>query len=75
VTAVVTSHTGVGTGSKAVLDGFRPGIVVATGIGLFGLLVSLSGVWSERRSRGVVAENTDDFGPADEEFALAGQDS
>ena len=75
ITAVVTSHTGTGTGSKAVLDGFRPGIVVATGIGLFGLLVSLSGVWSERRSRGVLAEDTDDFGPADEEFALAGQDS
>lgn len=75
ITAVVTSHTGTGTGSKAVLDGFRPGIAVAAGIGLLGLLVSLSGVWSERRARDAVAENTDDFGPADEEFALAGQDS
>ncbi len=76
ITAVVTSHTGVGTGSKAVLDGFRPGIVVATGIGLFGLLVSLAGVMERAARLGACsAEDNDDFGPADEEFALAGQDS
>ena len=31
------------------LNGFRPGIAVATGIGLLGLLVSVTGWVSERR--------------------------
>jgi len=75
VTAVVTSHTGAGTSPQAVLDGFRPGIVVATGIGVLGLLVSLAGVVSDRRARVAVIDNTDDFGPADEEFAMAVQES
>jgi predicted MFS family arabinose efflux permease len=75
VTAVVTSHTGTGSSPQAVLDGFRPGIAVATGIGLLGLLVSLSGVWSERRARVPAVEDIDDGGLADEEFALAGRES
>jgi MFS family permease len=76
VTAVVTSHTGTGTDPKAVLDGFRPGIAVATGIGLFGLLVSLTGLVGERRTRVAAIEITGD-GDADsgyEEFALTAQD-
>jgi len=75
VTAVVTSHTGTGTSPQAVLDGFRPGIAVAAGIGLFGLLVSLAGVVSERRARVAAIENPDDAGPAHEEYALAAQGS
>jgi MFS family permease len=76
ITAVVTSHTGTGTGAKAELAGFRPGIAVATGIALLGLLVSVAGVISEHRSRVTEIETDDDgTGPAREEFALAGQDS
>ena len=77
VTAVVTSHTGTGTDPKAALDGFRPGIAVATGVGLLGLLVSLAGVWSERRGRLATIEDitSGDGGPADEAFALAGHDA
>ena len=72
VTAVVTSHTGAGTDPNAVLGGFRPGIAVATGIGLLGLLVSLAGVVSERRTRVAVAESAagDGAGTPREEFAL-----
>ena len=69
VTAVVTSHTGAGTSPHAVLDGFRSGIVVATGIGLFGLLVSLTGLVSDRRARVAATESIDDDS-AYEEFAL-----
>ncbi len=72
ITAVVTSHTGTGTGDKAVLDGFRPGIAVATGIASARTAGVSSRSMSERRSRAVLAEDPDDFGPADEEFALGG---
>jgi predicted MFS family arabinose efflux permease len=74
VTAVVTSQTGKGSSPQAVIDGFRPGIAVATTIGLVGLLVSLAGVVIERRGRRVVAADTDHYGPAEEEFALAARD-
>ena len=76
VTAVVTSQTGTGTGPQAVIDGFRPGTAVATGIGLFGLLVSLAGVVSERRARVAAIEpdvDADDH-LAQNEFALTGQE-
>jgi predicted MFS family arabinose efflux permease len=49
VSAVVTSRTGSATDAVSMLNGFRPGIAVATGIGLAGLLVSVSGWVSERR--------------------------
>jgi len=74
VTAVVTSQTGNATDPKSVLNGFRPGLAVATGIGLLGLLISLAGVASDRRGRHTAIENVDDDGPADQEFALAGMD-
>ena len=75
VTAVVTSHTGNGSDPAAVLDGFRPGIVVATGIGFLGLLVSLAGVWGDRRDRVTAIEPALDGGPVDEDFALAARES
>jgi MFS family permease len=51
VSAVVTSQTGDRTDAESMLNGFRPGIAVVTAIGLFGLLVSLTGWISERRHR------------------------
>jgi MFS family permease len=51
VTAVVTSQTGNAAGSAATLHGFRSGIAVAAGIGLLGLLASVTGWVSERRQR------------------------
>ena len=45
----MTSRTGSATDAVSMLNGFRPGIAVATGIGLLGLLVSVSGWVSERR--------------------------
>jgi predicted MFS family arabinose efflux permease len=52
VSAVVTSRTGTATDTAAMLNGFRPGIAVATGIGLLGLLVAVTGWVSESRQRG-----------------------
>jgi predicted MFS family arabinose efflux permease len=76
VTAVVTSQTGKATDAQSVLQGFRPGIAVATGIGLLGLLVSLSGLINERReSRDAFpAESDVAVGSLDDELALAAQD-
>ena len=48
VSAVVTSRTGSATDAASMLNGFRPGIAVAAGIGLLGLIVALTGLVSER---------------------------
>ncbi|MBY8882502.1 MFS transporter [Actinacidiphila acidipaludis] len=70
VTAVVTAGTGSGgagsSGSgtaakQAVLDSYRPGLWVVAAIGLFGLLVTVSGLRRRRPSYGIlVASSADD---------------
>jgi sugar phosphate permease len=50
VSAVVTSRTGSATDAASMLNGFRPGIAVAAGIGLLGLIVALTGLVGERRN-------------------------
>ncbi|WP_330292908.1 MFS transporter [Streptomyces sp. NBC_00576] len=54
VTAVVTAGTPDNPSPQAVLDAYRPGLVVVTGIALVGLLVSLPGLRTRRPSRSVV---------------------
>ncbi|MPY33748.1 MFS transporter [Streptomyces adustus] len=44
VTAVVTAHTSPDATPQAVLDSYRPGLVVVTGIALAGLLITLTGL-------------------------------
>jgi MFS family permease len=65
VSAVVTSQTRGSSSPAAMLHGFRPGIAVATVIGLLGLVVALSG-WV---SRPAAAE-----GEESSEYVLAAQD-
>ncbi|WP_394811258.1 MFS transporter [Streptomyces xanthii] len=48
VTAVVTANAPEGSSPQAVLDSFRPGLVVVTAIAVVGLLITLPGL---RRSR------------------------
>jgi predicted MFS family arabinose efflux permease len=48
VAAVVTTQTGSGTSSAALLDGFHPGLAVVTILASLGFLASLSGVAAER---------------------------
>jgi predicted MFS family arabinose efflux permease len=73
VSAVVTSQTGAATDAQSVLHGFRPGIAVATGIGLLGVLVSMTGWVSERRQRGLLDHADPATESTDDRFALAPQ--
>lgn len=54
VTAVATAGTPDNPSPQAVLDAYRPGLIVVTGIALAGLLVSLPGLRTRRPSRSVV---------------------
>ncbi|MET9386059.1 MFS transporter [Streptomyces sp. NPDC002928] len=61
VTAVVTAHTPAEADPQAVLDSYRPGLVVVTGIALAGLLITLTGLRRARphaRQTVVVAKST-----------------
>jgi EmrB/QacA subfamily drug resistance transporter len=49
VTAVVTSQGGANGSPSQVLDAFRPGLAVATGVAALGLVVALSGVLLRER--------------------------
>ena len=49
VSAVVTSAGGVNGSPTQVLDGFRPGLAVATGVAALGLVVALSGLLQRER--------------------------
>jgi predicted MFS family arabinose efflux permease len=62
VTAVVTSGSGAHAASKqAVLDSYRPGLWVVTGIGAAGLLITLSGLLGRRRpSYGTLLATSED---------------
>ncbi len=54
VTAVVTAGTPENPSPQAVLDAYRPGLIVVTGIALAGLLATLPGLRTRRPSRSVV---------------------
>ncbi|WP_405764638.1 MFS transporter [Streptomyces sp. NBC_01538] len=54
VTAVVTAGTPASPSPQAVLDAYRPGLIVVTGIALVGLLVSLPGLRTRRPQQSVV---------------------
>ncbi|MBO1334483.1 MFS transporter [Streptomyces sp. VRA16 Mangrove soil] len=54
VTAVVTANAPEGASPQAVLDSFRPGLVVVTAIAVAGLLITLTGLRPRRRSESVV---------------------
>jgi MFS family permease len=72
VSAVITSRTGTATDAQSMLDGFRPGIAVATGIGLLGFLLALTGWLSEwRRSRVTAALQPAHVTTGPERLALA----
>ena len=59
VTAVVTSSAGTHPATKqAVLDSYRPGLWVVTGIGLFGLLLTLSGMRRRSPSYGILVASS-----------------
>ena len=64
---LVPSGTGSATDAASMLNGFRPGIAVAAGIGLLGLIVALTGLVSERRlGRAGSADAAVPDGPVDE---------
>ncbi|RAJ77036.1 putative MFS family arabinose efflux permease [Streptomyces sp. PsTaAH-137] len=54
VTAVITANAPEGASPQAVLDSFRPGLVVITAIAVSGLLVTLTGLRSRRTGETVV---------------------
>ncbi|WP_353940762.1 MFS transporter [Streptomyces sp. HUAS MG91] len=54
VTAVITANAPEGASPQAVLDSFRPGLVVITAIAVAGLLVTLTGLRSRRPQETVV---------------------
>ncbi len=54
VTAVVTAHAPTHATPQAVLDSYRPGLVVVTIIALVGLLVSLPGLRTRRAQQSIV---------------------
>jgi MFS family permease len=58
VTAVVTAHTGSSSGKQAVLDSYRPGLWVVTGIGVFGLLLTVSGLRRRPASYGLLVASS-----------------
>jgi MFS family permease len=57
VTAVITAGDGVGAGAvspQQMLDSFRPGLIVVTGIAVVGLLVTATGLRTRRPSESLV---------------------
>jgi MFS family permease len=59
VTAVVTAHAPAHSTPQAVLDSYRPGLAVVTGIAAAGLLITLTGLRRRRaRQSLVVAKST-----------------
>ena len=61
VTAVITSGSGAHPASKqAVLDSYRPGLWVVTGIAAAGLLITLSGLRARRPSYGILVASSAD---------------
>jgi predicted MFS family arabinose efflux permease len=54
VTAVVTANSSAGASPQAVLDSYRPGLIVVTGIAVAGLLITLPGLRTRRPQETVV---------------------
>ncbi|MFF4536267.1 MFS transporter [Streptomyces aureus] len=54
VTAVVTASSSAGASPQDVLDSYRTGLMVVTGIALTGLLITLPGLRTRRRHESVV---------------------
>ncbi|MBC9727655.1 MFS transporter [Streptomyces sp. TRM68367] len=54
VTAVVTAHAPENATPQAVLDSYRPGLVVVTGIAVAGLLITVTGLRRRRPQQSVV---------------------
>lgn len=54
VTAAVTANSSEGSSPQAVLDSYRPGLMVVTGIALAGLLITLPGLRTRRPRESVV---------------------
>jgi hypothetical protein len=54
VTAVVTANAPAHASPQAVLDSYRPGLIVVTGIALAGLLITLTGLRPRRAQRSMV---------------------
>ena len=75
VTAVVTASAGDHEATKqAVLDSYRPGLWTVAGIGLAGLLLTLTGLRSPRPSYGIlVASSSDEEARRDEAARNAAQ--
>ncbi|MEU2857448.1 MFS transporter [Streptomyces mirabilis] len=48
VTAVVTANSSAGSSPQAVLDSYRPGLIVVTGVAVAGLLITLPGLRTRR---------------------------
>jgi sugar phosphate permease len=54
VTAVVTANSSAGSSPQAVLDSYRAGLIVVTGIAVAGLLITLPGLRTRRPRQTVV---------------------
>ncbi|MEV5611264.1 MFS transporter [Streptomyces sp. NPDC052225] len=70
VTAVVTANAPEGSSPQAVLDSFRPGLVVITAVALVGLLVTLTGVRTRRTQESLVVVTSVRTKAAEERIAV-----
>ncbi|WP_338693632.1 MFS transporter [Streptomyces sp. Q6] len=70
VTAVVTANAPEGSSPQAVLDSFRPGLVVITAVALVGLLVTLTGVRARRPQESLVVVQSAPVQAAEEPVAV-----
>ncbi|MDX6314287.1 MAG: hypothetical protein QOF44_3751 [Streptomyces sp.] len=67
VTAVVTANAGHGTGAgspQAVLDSYRPGLVVVSAVALGGLLITLTGLRRRSESYGILVASSTESAPS-----------
>ncbi|MGF1431803.1 MFS transporter [Kitasatospora sp. LaBMicrA B282] len=70
-TAVITAGSHGGTDTAAQLDGYRPGLVLVTGVALVGLLITAIGALLDRRRAGTQPEVPDyDYRRVDAEATL-----
>ncbi|WP_433894005.1 MFS transporter [Streptomyces sp. CA-111067] len=73
VTAVVTASAGEHpSGKQAILDSYRPGLLVVTGIGIAGLLLILSGLRTRRPSYGMLVASSEQDAARAKEAAADG---
>lgn len=73
-TAVITAGSHGGTSAGAQLDGYRPGLLLVTGVALVGLLVTATGALLDRRRAGTRHSVPDyDYGRLGADAALPEQ--